>query len=116
MALASKALRQAVSPLFLPVQSLIGLAGKVAAHSQPVAEADSVLKQIGQLPLEQRIGPLKALAAQVPKLLRDQADQVAGRITLAASDLTWQERGALQAAMRSPDNGLHSGFAETGFF
>ncbi len=116
LALADKALKDAVSPVLQQVQSVIGRAGNVAASSQPVAEAEGVLKQVGQLPLDQRIGPLKALAAQVPKLRTDQANQVAGRITQAAMGLTPQEHDALQAAMRGPDNGLQRGFAQTGFF
>ena len=116
LALADKTLKAAVSPVLQLVQSVIGCAGNVAASSQPVAEAERVLGQIGQLPLDQRIGPLKALAAQVPKLQMDQANQVAGRLTQAASGLTRQEHDALQVAMRGPDNGLRRGFAQSGFF
>jgi hypothetical protein len=116
LTLVNKAWKEAVSPVLQHVQSLIRLAGNVTAHSQPVAEAKSVLKEIGLLSLDQRIGPLKALAAQVPKLLPDQANRMAECITQAALDLPWQEYGALQAAMRGPDNCLQRGFAQTGFF
>jgi hypothetical protein len=116
LTLVDKSLKAAVSPVLQRVQSLIGLAGNVAASSQPVAEAERVLKQVGKLPLDHRIGPLRALAAQVPKLWTNQANQVAERITQAAAGLAPQEHDALQAAMRGPDNGLQRGFAQTGFF
>lgn len=116
MALAGKPLRHAASPLLRPVQSLVGLASGVAAGSQPLADAERVLDMIGRLPLDQRFWPLKALAAQVPKLLNEVANQVAERITQAASCLASHEQAALAAAMRGPDNGLQRGFFQTGFF
>lgn len=113
---ASKTLRQAANPLLEQVKSFIRRGGEVASSTEPLANAMGLLDLIGKLPSGLRFLPLKALAAQVPKLLNDVADQVAGRIMQAASGLAPHEQDALQAAIRGPDNGLHGGFVQTGFF
>lgn len=112
----AKPMAKAAGLLLGQVKSLVGRAGKVASSPQPLADAKDTLGQIEKLPQGQRFLPLKALAAQVPKLLKEVANPVAQDITRAALVLTPDEQHAVQLARRGPDNGLQRGFFATGFF
>lgn len=112
----AKPMAKAAGLLLGQVKSLIERAGKVARSPQPLADAKDLLGQIEKLPQGQRFLPLKALAAQVPKLLNEVANPVAKDITQAASAFTPDEQRAVQLAIRGPDNGLQRGFFASGFF